>query len=48
MLDLILHPQLKLAIVSLLISTEVAEFTYIQEQTGVKYHGWRYYGKESD
>ncbi len=33
-LDPILHSQLRLAIVSLLISTEVAEFTYIREQTG--------------
>jgi DNA-binding transcriptional ArsR family regulator len=33
-LDPILHSQLRLAIVSLLIGTEVAEFTYIREQTG--------------
>jgi DNA-binding MarR family transcriptional regulator len=33
-LDPILHSQLRLAIVSLLISTEVAEFTYLREQTG--------------
>jgi DNA-binding transcriptional ArsR family regulator len=33
-LDPIMHSQLRLAIVSLLISTEVAEFTYIREQTG--------------
>ena len=33
-LDPILHSQLRLAIVSLLVSTEVAEFTYIREQTG--------------
>ena len=33
-LDPILHSQLRLAIVSLLISTEAAEFTYIKEQTG--------------
>jgi predicted transcriptional regulator len=33
-LDPILHSQLRLSIVSLLISTEVAEFTYIREQTG--------------
>ena len=33
-LDPLLHSQLRLAVVSLLISAEVAEFTYIQEQTG--------------
>lgn len=33
-LDPILHSQLRLAIVSLLVSSEVAEFTYIREQTG--------------
>ena len=33
-LDPILHSQLRLAIMSLLIGTEVAEFTYIREQTG--------------
>jgi DNA-binding transcriptional ArsR family regulator len=33
-LDPILHSQLRLAVISLLISTEVAEFTYIQDQTG--------------
>jgi DNA-binding MarR family transcriptional regulator len=33
-LDPILHSQLRLAIISLLISTEAAEFTYIREQTG--------------
>ncbi|MBK7131917.1 MAG: transcriptional regulator [Bacteroidales bacterium] len=33
-LDPILHSQLRLAVVSLLISTEAAEFTYIKEQTG--------------
>ena len=33
-LDPILHSQLRLAIVSLLIGTEVAEFTYIRDQTG--------------
>jgi DNA-binding MarR family transcriptional regulator len=33
-LDPILHSQLRLAVISLLISTEVAEFTYIREQTG--------------
>lgn len=33
-LDPILHSQLRLAVMSLLISTESAEFTYIQEQTG--------------
>ncbi|MCJ7446820.1 MAG: transcriptional regulator [Bacteroidales bacterium] len=33
-LNPILHSQLRLAVISLLISTEVAEFTYIQEQTG--------------
>ena len=32
-LDPILHSQLRLAVISLLVSTEVAEFTYIQEQT---------------
>ncbi len=29
-----LHSQLRLAVISLLVSTEVADFTYIQEQTG--------------
>jgi DNA-binding transcriptional ArsR family regulator len=33
-LDPILHSQLRLAIISLLIGTEVAEFTYIRDQTG--------------
>jgi DNA-binding transcriptional ArsR family regulator len=33
-LDPILHSQLRLAVISLLVSAEVAEFTYIQEQTG--------------
>jgi len=33
-LDPLLHSQLRLAIVSLLISAESAEFTYIREQTG--------------
>lgn len=33
-LDPLLHSQLRLAVISLLVSAEVAEFTYIQEQTG--------------
>ncbi|HUV01485.1 MAG TPA: transcriptional regulator [Bacteroidales bacterium] len=33
-LDPILHSQLRLAVVSLLMSVEAAEFTYIREQTG--------------
>lgn len=33
-LDSILHSQLRLAVISLLVVTEVAEFTYIKEQTG--------------
>ena len=33
-LDPILHSQLRLAVISLLMSTEIAEFTYIREQTG--------------
>lgn len=33
-LDPILHSQLRLAIVSLLVSTESAEFSFIREQTG--------------
>ena len=33
-LDPILHSQLRLAVISLLMATEVAEFTYIKEQTG--------------
>lgn len=33
-LDPVLHSQLRLAIMSLLISTESAEFTFIREQTG--------------
>ena len=32
-LDPLLHSQLRLAVISLLVSAEVAEFTYIQEQT---------------
>lgn len=33
-LDPVLHSQLRLAIVSLLMGVESAEFTYIREQTG--------------
>ena len=33
-LDPILHSQLRLSVISLLIGTEIAEFTYIREQTG--------------
>jgi DNA-binding MarR family transcriptional regulator len=33
-LDPVLHSQLRLAVVSLLMGTDVAEFTYIREQTG--------------
>ena len=33
-LDPILHSQLRLAIISLLMGSEVAEFTYLREQTG--------------
>jgi DNA-binding transcriptional ArsR family regulator len=33
-LDPLLHSQLRLAIVSLLMSTESAEFSFIQQQTG--------------
>jgi DNA-binding transcriptional ArsR family regulator len=33
-LDPVLHSQLRLAVVSLLLGSEVAEFTYLQEQTG--------------
>jgi DNA-binding transcriptional ArsR family regulator len=33
-LDPMLHSQLRLAVMSLLVSAESAEFTYIQEQTG--------------
>jgi DNA-binding transcriptional ArsR family regulator len=33
-LDPVLHSQLRLAIISLLVGTEMAEFTYIREQTG--------------
>ena len=33
-LDPVLHSQLRLAIVSLLVGAEVAEFTYIRKQTG--------------
>jgi len=33
-LDPILHSQLRLAVISLLVSAEMAEFTYIREQTG--------------
>jgi DNA-binding transcriptional ArsR family regulator len=33
-LDPVLHSQLRLAVVSLLMDVEVAEFTFIREQTG--------------
>jgi len=33
-LDPILHSQLRLAVISLLAGTEMAEFTYIRDQTG--------------
>ena len=33
-LDPILHSQLRLAVISLLVGVEMAEFTYIKEQTG--------------
>jgi DNA-binding MarR family transcriptional regulator len=33
-LDALLHSQLRLAIMSVLMSTESAEFTYIKDQTG--------------
>lgn len=33
-LDPLLHSQLRLAVMSLLMGAEVAEFTYIKEQTG--------------
>lgn len=33
-LDPVMHSQLRLAVVSILINTEVAEFTYLQEQSG--------------
>jgi DNA-binding transcriptional ArsR family regulator len=33
-LDPLLHSQLRLAIISLLVGIEMAEFTYIREQTG--------------
>ena len=33
-LDPILHSQLRLAVVSLLMSVEIAEFTYLKEETG--------------
>jgi DNA-binding transcriptional ArsR family regulator len=33
-LDPVLHSQLRLAVISLLVGIEVAEFTYIREQTG--------------
>ena len=33
-LDPVLHSQLRLAIMSLLISVETAEFTYLKDQTG--------------
>jgi DNA-binding transcriptional ArsR family regulator len=33
-LDPILHSQLRLSIISLLVGTEAAEFTFIREQTG--------------
>jgi DNA-binding transcriptional ArsR family regulator len=32
-LDQVLHSQLRLAVISLLISVEVAEFTFLKEQT---------------
>ena len=32
-LDPLLHSQLRLAIISILVNSEVAEFTYIKEQT---------------
>jgi DNA-binding transcriptional ArsR family regulator len=33
-LDPVLHSQLRLAVISLLMGAEVAEFTFIREQTG--------------
>lgn len=33
-LDPVLHSQLRLAVISLLMGTELAEFTWIKEQTG--------------
>lgn len=33
-LDPVLHSQLRLAVISILINVEAAEFTYLQEQTG--------------
>jgi DNA-binding transcriptional ArsR family regulator len=33
-LDPVLHSQLRLAVISLLVGTEVAEFTWLQEQSG--------------
>ena len=33
-LDPLLHSQLRLAVISLLMNVELAEFTYIKEQTG--------------
>jgi DNA-binding MarR family transcriptional regulator len=33
-LDPLLHSQLRLAVISLLMNVELAEFTYIREQTG--------------
>ena len=33
-LDPVLHSQLRLAVISLLMGVEVAEFTFIREQTG--------------
>ncbi len=33
-LDPVLHSQLRLAVVSILIGAEVAEFTFLKEQTG--------------
>jgi DNA-binding MarR family transcriptional regulator len=33
-LDPVIHSQLRLAVISLLVGTEMAEFTYIREQTG--------------
>ena len=33
-LDPVLHSQLRLAVISLLVNTEVAEFTWLQEQSG--------------
>lgn len=33
-LDPVLHSQLRLAVISLLMNSEVAEFTYLQEQSG--------------